>query len=104
MQKGDIFIINGTSAFGFTGHAGIAISSSKILHIEEKGYKPNDIPKNIWDNKYTSKEWTKIYRHKDSTIANKATNWANDTYNGSSAKYKITKDLKLNIHYKMVKN
>lgn len=93
MQKGDVFITNGTSSYGLTGQAGIAISSSKILNIAGKKYSPAKIDKNSWDRNYTKKGWTKVYRHKNNKIANKASDWANDTYTDSKAKYKITRDL-----------
>lgn len=93
MQQGDVFITNGTSSYGLTGHAGIAISSSKILHIAGKDEVPDTLYKWKWDRNYTKKGWTKVYRHKDNEIANKAGDWANDTYTDSKAKYKINRNL-----------
>ena len=95
-KRGDVFVTNGTSSAGFLGHAGIATSSTSILHIAGPGYYPNQIALSSWNSKYTSKDeksWTKVYRHKDRSIANEAASWAEDTYDGSATLYMITSSL-----------
>lgn len=63
MKAGDIFVTNATSSFGLTGHAGIAISSSRILHIAGPGEHPTTLSLYSWNNDYTDNGWTKVYRH-----------------------------------------
>lgn len=89
MRAGDVFVTNATSFFGFTGHSGIAISSTQILHIAGKGHHPATISLNSWNSSYTSKGWTKVYRHKSSSVAMAAAKWAKNTYAGSNATYAI---------------
>lgn len=93
MQAGDVFITNGTSSYGLTGHSGIAISSTRILHISGPGEHPSKISLATWNSNYTSKGWTKVYRHSSSTVASQAATWANTTYSGSNADYSITMNL-----------
>lgn len=96
LTKGDVFITNGTSSAGITGHAGIAASNSQILHIAGFGYNPTKISLSTWHTQYTNNSdssWTKIYRHSSCTVANQAANWAVNTYDGSSAVYSITQDV-----------
>lgn len=93
MTAGDVFITNGTSSFGLTGHSGIAISSTQILHISGPGENPTTISLSTWNTDYTSKGWTKAYRHTDNDIAYSAATWAIDTYEGSDAEYSINMDL-----------
>lgn len=93
LTKGDVFITSGTSSAGITGHSGIAISSSYILHIAGPGHKPATISLSTWNSTYTTEGWTKVYRHSDSDIADDAGQWASDTYEGSDAKYVISMDL-----------
>lgn len=96
MEAGDIFITNGTSSAGILGHAGIAISSKEILSIAGPGCKPDTWYLYQWNSLYSYKEkgcWTKIYRHSNKNVAQKAANWASSTYKGKSATYKITKNL-----------
>lgn len=95
-KKGDVIITNGTSSAGILGHAGIATSSSQILHIAGKGENPKTISFTKWHSDYTNKDrtsWTKVYRHNSSMVANAAANWAVNTYSGSNAEYKITGNL-----------
>ena len=40
LKKGDILVNNGTSSLGLTGHAGITITSSQVLHTPGKNSKP----------------------------------------------------------------
>ncbi len=93
MKKGDVLVTNATSSYGLTGHAGIAISSTQILHIEGPNKLVTVISLNTWNRKYTNKGWTKIYRHSSTSVANAAGDWANRTYRGSKAKYVINTDL-----------
>ena len=96
LQRGDIIITNGTSSAGILGHAGIATSSSYILHIAGKGSHPAKISLSKWHKKYTNKgtdTWSKVYRHKTKTNAKAAATWAENTYLGSGATYKITGNL-----------
>ena len=86
-------IINGTSSAGLTGHAGIALSSTTILHIAGARKTPTTITKSQWNSSYSSKGWTKVYRSTNSTAAANAASWASKTYKGSNATYKITMDL-----------
>ena len=53
MKVGDVFITNGTSSSGITGHAGIAISSTEILHIAGIGKTPTVISLADWNREYT---------------------------------------------------
>lgn len=93
MKTGDVFITNGTSSSGLTGHSGIAISTSQILHIAGPGKTPKTISLSAWNSGYSKKGWTRVYRHSNSKTATAAGNWASKKYKGSSAKYKITSDL-----------
>lgn len=93
MQKGDIFITNGTASSAILGHAGIAVSSAAIIHTAGKGEVPALISLNNWNLKYTNEEsdtWTKIYRHTSSSVATQAGNWAYNTYYNSGATYQIS--------------
>lgn len=97
MQSGDVFITNGTSSFGITGHAAIAItlddSSKTILHISGPGANPSTISLSSWNSTFSSKGWTKIYRHNNSNISSAAATWAKNTYYNSNATYEINMDL-----------
>lgn len=97
MMSGDVFITNGTSSAGFLGHAGIAISTSQILHIAGPNTSPTRISLSSWHSQYTNKasdSWTKVYRHSSTTTAAKAGSWANTTYGvDSEASYVINFDL-----------
>lgn len=92
MEAGDVFITSSTVSSGLLGHAGISISSSSILHIAGPGEHPDTLSKNEWLNKY-DEGWNKVYRHSDSSIAEDAAQWAEDTYKDSDAEYVITMDL-----------
>lgn len=93
LKVGDVLITNGTSSAGLLGHAGIAISSNEILHISGPGNAPQVISPTVWANTYENSGWTKVYRNTSSVAARKASYWAEDTYEGSNAEYKITMDL-----------
>ncbi len=95
MQPGDVIITNGTSFGGILGHAGIAISSTSILHIAGPGKHPSVISIDSWNNEYLeeSGDYTLIYRHSNSTVASQAAQWANRTYRNSNAEYVISTDL-----------
>lgn len=94
LKAGDIIVTNGTVSSGIVGHAGIAVSSTNILHIAGPSKTPDITTISGWNNEYTQNgDWTKIYRHQNSSIATQAAQWANRTYRNSNAKYKITNDL-----------
>lgn len=93
MKPGDVFVTNATISSGLTGHAGIAISSTEILHISGFGATPQVISFREWTNSYTSNGWTKVYRSNNSDIGSAAAEWVDLTYRGSDAEYKITVDL-----------
>ena len=94
MTTGDVFVTNGTSVGGLTGHAGIAISSLYILHIQGPGYHPATIKLSSWNAKYSSNgRWTKIYRHNSAGTALKAGQWTEKTYKNSNASFVINADL-----------
>ncbi len=93
LNRGDILVTNGTSFAGITGHSGIAISDYEILHIPGPNHHPEVISLYDWNKTYSYKNpisWTKVYRHKNYNIANKAAKWAKNTYKNSNATYKIT--------------
>lgn len=95
MEAGDIFITNGGIIAEIVGHSGIAISSSKILHIAGIGSNPSKMTLSEWNAEYTQEDensWTEIYRPSDSTVGAKAAKWAKDTYEGSNAVYRISTD------------
>lgn len=88
MQSGDIFITNDTSVFGITGHAGIAVNTSNIIHIAKVGTVPVLISFNEWLNKYSeSGYWTQVYRHTNPSVGLSAGIWALVNYNNSNATY-----------------
>ena len=94
MKAGDVFITNGTIASGITGHAGIAISSTEILHIEGIGKKPNVITLTEWNRKYTTDgNWTKVYRHSEFNVGYLAAEWTEINYKEKNAQYVINTDL-----------
>lgn len=85
LLKGDILISNATSYKGITGHAGIAISSTQVLHIAGPGAKPKVMPLTDWIKRYgtgykpgITATW--VYRTTNRTIANQAGQWAIDNY------------------------
>lgn len=98
LKKGDILVSNGTSSFGLTGHAGIAISSTQVLHISGKGAKPLVITSKQWQDRYGivrgqiegNNTHTKVYRVGSTTNATKAADWAITNYKGKSYDYGIT--------------
>lgn len=97
MQAGDVFITNGTSSSGLTGHSGIAISSDLILHIEGPGKTPKTISLTAWKNRYNVTGWTKVYRYSLGSNLTKvpyeAAKWAEKTYRNSNAQYVINTNL-----------
>lgn len=101
-QPGDIFITNGTSLWGLTGHAGIFLSDGTILSIEGPGSKPVAYGIPQWVQKYQVKEgsWTKIYRPKNAYKPSSAATWGASNIRGKNFTYGITNDtLKLNPTY-----
>lgn len=91
---GDIFVTNGRISSGLIGHAGIAINSKEILSTI-KGKTPSTESLQYWINNYANasdKVWLNVYRYKYSTDALKAARWAERTYKGKSARYRIDGD------------
>jgi len=93
MYSGDIIITNSTIFNGIAGHAAIAISPSRILHIEGPGHLVSVISRSDFEEKYINDRWIKIYRMNDKSIAGDAASWAQTNYQNSNAKYVINKDL-----------
>lgn len=98
MIKGDILISNSTSSAGLTGHAGIAINETQVLHIVGAGHKPSVMSLSTWINRYGTgktpgKTATWVYRVSNRTAAIQAGNWAIDNYRGKSYSYGITTTL-----------
>lgn len=94
LKKGDILISNGTSSKGLTGHAGIAISKNKVLHIAGPGKKVQVVSVSTWQKTYgivkgqaDGKTKTKVYRPKSTKNAKKAADWAEKNYKGKNYKY-----------------
>lgn len=94
LKKGDILVSNGTSSAGLTGHAGIAISSSKILHISgAKNSTPKVLSIATWQRNYgivkgqqDGRTHTKVYRVSNSS-AEKAGTWADKNYKNKNYSY-----------------
>jgi len=61
---GDIVITKSTSSNGIAGHAGIVLSSTRVLHIAGFGEKPEVITLNDWVRMYPA---TKVVRYQGST-------------------------------------
>lgn len=92
LEAGDIIITNSTSSGGITGHAAIALGSDEILHIAGPGQRVTVVSPSTFENMYSS-GWIKVYRPNNSRIGGEAASWAERTYRGSNAKYKITMNL-----------
>lgn len=104
LKKGDILISNATSSAGLTGHAGIAVSSKYILHIAGANQKPALISLSSWKSRYGKPHsWrsiTWVYRVSNSSVANKAADWAYKNFYKKNYTYKIdTKIYSLNPTY-----
>ncbi|AIS61081.1 hypothetical protein [Listeria ivanovii] len=87
VKKGDILITNGTSSSGLLGHAAIANGNEYILDIPGKGETTRQQSTAKWMKEYDGKGWVKVYRLKDSSVANAAASWADKNYystNGTS--------------------
>jgi uncharacterized protein YycO len=94
LKAGDVLISNATSSRGLTGHAAIAISSSKILHIHSAGHNPAVHNLSWFKKRYSGKgHWLKIYRSKNSKAGAKAAAWAKKNYVGKKYKYGINTKL-----------
>ena len=92
MQPGDVFVTNCAMFDGLVGHAAIAISHDKILHIGGIGEHPSVMSLAEWNEHYSSESgtWTKVYRISNPAKAAVAANWAERTYVGSKAEYSFT--------------
>lgn len=88
MQPGDVFVTNNATF----GHASIAISPDKILHIGGFGEHPSVMSLAEWNARYSSKSgtWTKVYRINDPVKAVMAAKWAEKTYCNSDAIYMLS--------------
>ena len=101
LKKGDILVSNGTSSYGLTGHAGIAISSSKVLHISGAKTNPKVITSKQWQDRYGivkgqvngTKIRTNVYRVSSTKVASKAADWSTKNYKGKKYSYMITSNL-----------
>ncbi|GEN57695.1 hypothetical protein GCM10012290_22950 [Halolactibacillus alkaliphilus] len=101
LNKGDILVSNGTSSFGLTGHAGIAISSTQVLHISgAKNSKPLVITTKQWQDRYgivqgqkDGRTHTNVYRVGSRTNAIRAANWAKINYQNKNYSYSISMNL-----------
>ncbi|EOY2909118.1 hypothetical protein ACP3GS_002803 [Listeria monocytogenes] len=80
IKKGDILITNGTSSSGLLGHAAIANGNEYILDIPGAGKTTRQVPTSKWMSDYDPEGWVKVYRLKDSSVANAAANWADKNY------------------------
>ncbi|MFR6909157.1 YiiX/YebB-like N1pC/P60 family cysteine hydrolase [Streptococcus pneumoniae] len=95
LKSGDILISNATSSKGLTGHAAIAISGNKVLHIHSAGHHPAVHSLSWLKKRYAKKgKWLKIYRSKNSKAGAKAASWAKKNYVGKKYKYGINMKLK----------
>ncbi len=92
IKKGDILISNRTSKNGLTGHSGIALSSTTVLHISGPGYFPQVESLANFKKKY--KKTLSVYRVPNSKVANAAANWASSRYVGKKYSYFITDNIK----------
>lgn len=91
---GDILITNGTTAGGILGHAGIAISSTQILHIAAPGETVKIITPRDWTSRYNKSGcWTQVYRSGTYGANIRAANWAKSNYPVNSSKYVINTNL-----------
>lgn len=101
LKKGDVLVSNATSSYGLTGHAGIAISSSEVLHISGSGAHPKVISTKTWQDRYGivkgQKEGlnikTNVYRIKSTKNASKAASWTVKNYKGKKYNYMVTNSL-----------
>lgn len=89
-KAGDIIITKSTSSSGITGHVGIYISPTTILHTS--GWKTEPYPKLIseseWHDRYAK---SKVVRPNSSTLGTKAANRAMTVFHTDKAiPYKIT--------------
>ncbi|MCM3024621.1 hypothetical protein [Heyndrickxia ginsengihumi] len=93
MKKGDVLVSSRTSSSGLTGHAAIAITSSKILHIAGSGHKPATHSFSWFKEHYGGGGKMKMYRISSATAATKAADWVKSHYEGSDSTYRINNNL-----------
>lgn len=101
LRDGDILVSNATSFFGLTGHAGIYVGNSEVLHIEGPGHTPSRMSVFNWIRTYGIGRaqqtglnvYTNVYRVESQAIANAASAWAKVNYVGTNYDYGITMDL-----------
>ncbi|HEY4601284.1 MAG TPA: hypothetical protein VIG73_08450 [Cerasibacillus sp.] len=92
-RPGDIFITKSTSSKGLTGHTGIAISSTTILHTSGRKSSPYPTTMSItkWFKEYPK---TKVVRPKSAALGKKAANMAKKYFKNKKIPYLITSDPK----------
>lgn len=95
LAKGDVLITNGTSSYGLTGHAAIAIGSDEILSIDAPGENPSIKTRSAFYRKYkkSSSKWIKVYSPNKSKWGKSAAQWASNNYENSNATYQINTDI-----------
>lgn len=88
-KPGDILVTNSTSSKGITGHAGIVINSTTVLHTS--GWKSEPYPLTIsitnWNKRYSK---TKVVRPDSATKGQKAANAAVTYFKGKKIPYALT--------------
>ncbi|AMA63252.1 nlpC/P60 family protein [Kurthia sp. 11kri321] len=95
-KPGDIIVTNSTIASGITGHAGIYIDATNILHTSGRANEPYPlvISETKWHERYSK---SKVIRPKSSTLGATAAQKAKTYFRGKKIPYKITnnpKDIK----------
>lgn len=92
LQAGDILITNSTSSSGLVGHAAIALSDQRILHIPGTGEHVTILTPVQFKQKYKD-GWIKVYRLQNAVAGQAAADWAEKTYADAKATYRITMNL-----------
>ncbi|QFK72617.1 hypothetical protein F7984_15990 [Pradoshia sp. D12] len=89
-KPGDIIITRDTSASGITGHIGIYIDSTNILHTS--GWKSEPYPRVISESKWHERyeKGSKVVRPNSSTLGQKAANKAKTYFKDKKIPYSLT--------------
>lgn len=89
-KPGDIIITTDTILNGITGHSGIYISSTTILHTSGRNSEPypTTISESDWHKRYSG--GSKVIRPNSSTLGQKAADNAKKYFQGKKINYKIT--------------
>jgi uncharacterized protein YycO len=95
LAKGDIVITNGTTVPDIPGHAGIAVSTKKILSTTKNDNEPLSKSKDDFYDTYMRwpDSWIRVYSPNKASWGKAAAQWALDTYEGSGVKYQINFDI-----------